>query len=57
MHVNVILADPTDRALVGGLRHLSAPLPEIDALPLRPETVLIVETRSSPTRSPTDPGP
>jgi hypothetical protein len=32
---------------VGGLRHLSAPLPEIDALPLRPEIVLIVENKES----------
>jgi hypothetical protein len=46
-HVNVILADPADRALVGGLRHLSAPLPEIDALPLHPEMVLIVENKES----------
>ncbi|WP_435582284.1 Wadjet anti-phage system protein JetD domain-containing protein [Amycolatopsis thermoflava] len=47
VHVDVILADPADRALVGGLRHLSAPLPEIDALPLHPETVLIVENKES----------
>lgn len=38
LHIDVILADPADRALVGGLRHLSAPLPEIGALPFRPET-------------------
>lgn len=47
VHVDVILADPADRALVGGLRHLNAPLPEIDALPLHPETVLIVENKES----------
>lgn len=47
VHVDVILADPVDRALVGCLRHLSAPLPEIDALPIRPETVLIVENKES----------
>ncbi|ANZ36063.1 hypothetical protein BBK82_08270 [Lentzea guizhouensis] len=47
VHVDVILADPVDRALVGGLRHLSAPLPEIDALPVHPETVLIVENKES----------
>lgn len=47
VHIDVILADPADRALVGGLRHLSAPLPEIDALPVRPEIVLIVENKES----------
>ncbi|MEV4569548.1 Wadjet anti-phage system protein JetD domain-containing protein [Nonomuraea sp. NPDC049419] len=47
VHIDVILADPADRALVGGLRHLRAPLPEIDALPLRPDTVLIVENKES----------
>lgn len=47
VRVDVVLADPADRALVGGLRHLSAPLPEIDALPLRPDTVLIVENKES----------
>lgn len=47
VHVDVILADPADRALVGGLRHLSAPLPEIDALPFHPVTILIVENKES----------
>lgn len=47
VHVDVILADPADRALVGGLRHVTAPLPEIDALPIHPETVLIVENKES----------
>ncbi len=47
VHVDVILADPADRARVGGLRHLSAPLPEIDALPVHPEMVLIVENKES----------
>ena len=47
VHVDVILADPADRALVGGLRHLSAPLPEVDALPIHPETILIVENKES----------
>ncbi|WP_433221058.1 Wadjet anti-phage system protein JetD domain-containing protein [Dactylosporangium sp. CS-047395] len=46
-HVDVILVDPADRALVGGLRHVSAPLPEIDVLPVRPRTVLIVENKES----------
>ena len=47
VHVDVILADPADRARVGGLRHLSAPLQEVDALPVRPEAVLIVENKES----------
>ncbi|WP_344904540.1 Wadjet anti-phage system protein JetD domain-containing protein [Actinomadura meridiana] len=47
VHVDVILADPADRALVGGLRHLSAPLPEVGALPVHPETILIVENKES----------
>ncbi len=47
VHVDVILADPADRARVGGLRHLSAPLPEVDALPVHPEVVLIVENKES----------
>ncbi|SCG58168.1 hypothetical protein GA0070609_3419 [Micromonospora echinaurantiaca] len=47
VHIDVILADPADRARVGGLRHLRAPLPEIDALPIRPETVMIVENKES----------
>lgn len=47
VHVDVILADPADRARVGGLRHLSAPLPEIDTLPIHPETVVIVENKES----------
>ncbi len=46
-HIDVILADPADRTLVGGLRHLRAPLPEIAALPIRPATVLIVENKES----------
>jgi hypothetical protein len=55
VHVDVILADPADpadpadRALVGGLRHLSAPLPEVDALPVHPEMILSSRTRNPPT--------
>lgn len=56
VHVDVILADPVDRAGVGGLRHLSAPLPEIAALPLHPETVLIVENKESAYLVPDHPG-
>ncbi|MEU4742393.1 Wadjet anti-phage system protein JetD domain-containing protein [Actinosynnema sp. NPDC023658] len=47
VHVDVILADPADRELVCGLRHFSAPCPEIAALPLHPDTVLIVENKES----------
>ncbi|WP_213013449.1 Wadjet anti-phage system protein JetD domain-containing protein [Paractinoplanes toevensis] len=47
VHIDVILADPSERALAGGLRHVNAPLPQIDALPIRPETVLIVENKES----------
>jgi hypothetical protein len=47
VHVDLILADPADRTLVGGLRHLNAPLPEVDALPVDPETILIVENKES----------
>jgi hypothetical protein len=47
VHVDLILADPADRARVGGLRHLNAPLPEINALPVCPDTVLIVENKES----------
>ena len=57
VHVNVILADPADRARVGGLRHLSAPLPEVDALPVQPEAVLIVENKESAYLFPTGPEP
>ena len=47
VHIDVILADPADRALVGSLRHLSAPLPEVDALPINPEMILVVENKES----------
>jgi hypothetical protein len=47
VHLDLILADPADRKLVGGLRHLNAPLPEVDALPIHPETILIVENKES----------
>jgi hypothetical protein len=47
VHLHVILADPADRALVGGLRHLCAPLPEVDTLPVHPETVVIIENKES----------
>jgi hypothetical protein len=47
VHVDLILADSADRARVGGLRHVNAPLPEISALPIRPDTVLIIENKES----------
>lgn len=47
VHLDLILADPADRKLVGGVRHLNAPLPEVDALPVHPETILIVENKES----------
>jgi hypothetical protein len=47
VQVDLILVDPADRALLGGFRHLRAPLPEIDALPVKPKTVLIVENKES----------
>jgi hypothetical protein len=47
VQLDLILVDPADRALLGGLRHLRAPLPEIDALPVKPRTVLIVENKES----------
>ncbi|GAA4168021.1 Wadjet anti-phage system protein JetD domain-containing protein [Gryllotalpicola koreensis] len=47
VHVDVILADPHDRAKIGGIRHVNAPISEIAALPLRPERVLIVENKES----------
>lgn len=47
-HIDVmILADRTDRERMGGLRHLRAPLPEIAALPLQPDLVMIVENKES----------
>jgi hypothetical protein len=57
VHVDLILADPADRTLVGGLRHLNAPLPEVDALPVHPETILIVENKESACLVPDRPGP
>jgi hypothetical protein len=47
VHIDVILADQDDRARMGGLRHLRAPLPEIAALPLQPDLVMIVENKES----------
>jgi hypothetical protein len=47
IHIDVILADPADRLLIGGVRHLRAPMPEVAALPIHPEMVLIVENKEA----------
>jgi hypothetical protein len=47
VHLDLILADPVDRKLVGGVRHLNAPLPEVDTLPIRPKMILIIENKES----------
>lgn len=52
----MILADPADQRLLGGLRHLQAPLPEIASLPINPIQVLIVENRDSALTVPDMPG-
>lgn len=46
-HVDIILADPADRRLVGGLRQLRAPVEEVARLPLNPHDVLIIENKES----------
>lgn len=43
--IGIVLADPTLRAVVGGLRQISAPVDELAALQLRPDAVLIVENK------------
>lgn len=53
---DLLLADPDDRARVGGLRHLRAPVDELGALDLRPTRVLIVENRESALLVPDTPG-
>lgn len=47
VHIDVILSDPDDRARVGAVRHFRAPQPEISALPIRPDLVVIVENKES----------
>jgi hypothetical protein len=46
-HADLILCDPADRARVGGLRQLRAPVDELAALPLAPTQVLVVENKES----------
>lgn len=48
-HVDVILADPADRRLVGGIRQLRAPVEEVAGLPLTPDDVLIIENKEAAT--------
>jgi len=48
-HVDIILADPTDRRLLGGIRQLRAPVEEVAQLPLAPTDVLIIENKESAT--------
>lgn len=43
--ISVVLADPALRALVGGLRQISAPVDELADLQIRPDAVLIVENK------------
>ena len=43
--ISVVLADPTLRAAVGGLRQISAPVDELAGLQIHPNTVLIVENK------------
>ncbi|MCI0158683.1 hypothetical protein KNO15_18430 [Leifsonia shinshuensis] len=44
---DLILCDPADRARVGGVRHLRAPVDELAALPVAPARVLVVENKES----------
>ncbi|WP_454859586.1 Wadjet anti-phage system protein JetD domain-containing protein [Promicromonospora soli] len=55
-HADLILADPTDRALIGGLRHLRAPVPELAGLPVAPKIVIVVENKESAYLIPDQPG-
>jgi hypothetical protein len=43
--VGIILADPVLRAVVGGLRQISAPVDELADLQIHPDAVLIVENK------------
>ncbi len=54
--IGVVLADPALQALVGGLRQITAPVHEITALPIVPDTVLIVENKDPAIAWPTTRG-
>lgn len=43
--IGVVLADPALRAVVGGLRQISAPVDELADLQIHPDAVLIVENK------------
>lgn len=43
--IGVVLADPVLRAVVGGLRQISAPVDELAGLAIHPDAVLIVENK------------
>lgn len=43
--IGIVVADPALRAVVGGLRQISAPVNELAGLPLNPDVVLIVENK------------
>jgi hypothetical protein len=43
--ISVVLADPVLRAVVGGLRQITAPADELARLQIRPDAVLIVENK------------
>lgn len=44
---DVILADPSHRRLLAGLRHIRAPIDELAQLPLRPRHVLVIENKEA----------
>ena len=43
--IGIVLADPALRAIVGGLRQISAPVDELADLQIHPDAVLIVENK------------
>lgn len=43
--ISVVLTDPVLRAVVGGLRQITAPVDELAGLQMRPDAVLIVENK------------
>lgn len=45
--IDVLLLDPEDRARLGGLRQIRAPINELAALPINPQAVLIVENKEA----------
>ena len=43
--ISIVIADPVLRAATGGLRQITAPVNELAALQIQPDTVLIVENK------------